>query len=83
MSPWWLKPVQEEHRHSRGRWIALCVFTLATIMNLFSAVLKFSDDKGWFGAGSLAVALLFGLLAAKTLVEIRKIRRGKPPEKIG
>jgi len=52
-------------------------------MNLFSAVLKFSDDKGWFGAGSLAVALLFGLLAAKTLVEIRKIRRGKPPEKIG
>jgi hypothetical protein len=78
-------PVQDEPRHSLGKWIVLCsVFSIAAALNLFSAVLKFSDGQGWVGAWRLTIALLSGSLAAKAIVEIWKRRRIEPPEeKIG
>lgn len=81
MSPWWMKPVQNEPRHSLGKWVLLCsVFSLAAALNLFSAALKLSDGKGWVGAWRLAIGLLFGSLAVKAIVEIWKRQRTEPPE---
>jgi hypothetical protein len=85
MSPWWVRPVQNEPKHSLGKLVVLCsVFSLAAALNLFSAVLKFSDGQGWSGAWRLAIALLSGSLAAKAILEIWRVRRIEPPEeKIG
>lgn len=83
MSPWWMKPVQDEPRASQGKRIVLSsLLTLSAALNLFVAVLKLSEGEAWFGALYLAMALLMGVFAGKAIVGVSKGRQAKPPEQI-
>jgi hypothetical protein len=74
MSPWWMKPTQENRRDSGKLIILSCLLTIAAILNLVVGLLKFSDGKVWFGALYSVVALLLGILAVKGFMGWRRWR---------
>ena len=66
MSPWWMKPAQEDRRDSEGKLIALGSFvTIGAALSLVTGFLKFSDGKVWVGALYSVWALLLGFLGTK------------------
>ena len=70
------KQTEDDHKHS-WKWLIfqgslLILFITSTLSSAFSG---FSDGKAWPGALYLAIALLFGLLAVYTFIEILRVWR--------
>jgi len=70
MSPWWMKPDQEERRDSEKP--SILAITIVAALALVEGLSKFSDGKVWFGALYSVVALLLGILAAKGFMKSRR-----------
>jgi hypothetical protein len=75
------KAAQDSGSYSRRLVIAQgSLSTVVVASSLYLAAAKLSRGEAWFGALHIAVALLYGVIAAQIFVELWKKRPAKPPE---
>lgn len=77
------RPSRGNRSYPRG-WLIVQGSSAVVILaaNLVLTVVRFSGGEAWLGALYLAVALLFGVLAAFDFIELWQRRRDKPTESI-